>query len=279
MITILKARPRHATFSHSRYDPEHFGIKFRLGGNPKEMSFLKLGWRVRLYTKRKSKDNTTLSGLSKAETVKENCLLMEFGPSIRDSGFNVGNTKVASIRNRRGRLQHSILAFQISKVGKGQEFDYGWMFVTRIARSFGLLTNDIRDALIIEPPPHVFKKKSLIAMGVIMELKNRICVWLATRAVEEEEEAEAEAEGEAANKGVGGSAKMYQNMSQGFWQVCQARWMDQQDERWEHLDSWMGQHEIDPFLGCEADYPPYGYHGCMPPGYAYHLGPSHDGSS
>ncbi|GKB35454.1 hypothetical protein Tco_0880396 [Tanacetum coccineum] len=30
---------------------------------------------------------------------------------------------------------------------------------------------------------------------------------------------------------------------------------------------------------CEADYPPYGYHGLMPPGYAYRPDPSHDGSS
>ncbi|GJT74411.1 hypothetical protein Tco_1041136 [Tanacetum coccineum] len=29
----------------------------------------------------------------------------------------------------------------------------------------------------------------------------------------------------------------------------------------------------------EADYPPIGYQGYMPPGYAYRLDPSHDGSS
>ncbi|GJZ96672.1 hypothetical protein Tco_0669006 [Tanacetum coccineum] len=174
--------------SACKYDPEHEGIKFRLGGEPREMSLLELGWRVRLYTRRKSKDNANLSGLSRAEIVKENRLLMKFWPSIRDGGF-------------------------------------------KIARSFGLFTYKMRDALSIEPPHHVFKKKAFIAMGVIMELQNEICVWLITRVVEEEKEAQEEAEGEATNEGAGGSVEMYRNISQGDWRVRQARWMDQQDER------------------------------------------------
>ncbi|GJX14296.1 hypothetical protein Tco_0206054 [Tanacetum coccineum] len=36
---------------------------------------------------------------------------------------------------------------------------------------------------------------------------------------------------------------------------------------------------INPFPGFEADYPLYGYHGHMPPGYAYRPNPSQDGSS
>ncbi|GKB51443.1 hypothetical protein Tco_0902196 [Tanacetum coccineum] len=138
------------------------------------------------------RDNATLNRLSKAETVKPHHLLMEFWPTIGD-----------------GRLQHSVLAF--SKYLKGvreKNLIYGGMFVTRIARSFGLLTNKMWDALSIEPSPHVFKKKSLIAMGVIMELQNGMCVWPTTRAVEEEEEAEEEAEGEVANEGAGGSANL-----------------------------------------------------------------------
>ncbi|GJZ45639.1 hypothetical protein Tco_0593235, partial [Tanacetum coccineum] len=47
---------------------------------------------------------------------------------------------------------------------------YEGMLLTKIARSFGLLTDELRDALSIEPLPHVFKKKSLIEMGVLMEL-------------------------------------------------------------------------------------------------------------
>ncbi|GJZ03453.1 hypothetical protein Tco_0536728 [Tanacetum coccineum] len=199
----------------------------------------------RLYTERKSRDNATLSGLSRAETVKENRLLMEFWPSIRDSGFNVGNTKVASIRDPRVKLAYRCIATTIAgrketihrvteidlyylyciytpkvvcnipywlskylKAIRDKNLIYGGMFVTRIARSFGLLTNEMRDALSIEPPPH--------------------------------EKGEEEAEGEAANERAGGFAEMYKNMSQGDWQVHQARWMDQQDERWEQLDAWRG---------------------------------------
>ncbi|GJZ13715.1 hypothetical protein Tco_0548945 [Tanacetum coccineum] len=75
----------------------------------------------------------------------------------------------------------------------------------------------MRDMLSVEPLLHVFKKKSLIAMGVIMELYNEVCVWPVIRVVEEDNEAEEEVGGEAANKGVGGSAKMYLNMNQGDW--------------------------------------------------------------
>ncbi|GKG33460.1 hypothetical protein Tco_0433619, partial [Tanacetum coccineum] len=97
--------------------------------------------------------------------------------------------------------------------------------------SFGLLTNELRDALSIEPLPHMFKKKSLIEMGVLMELQNRICVWPAPRAVKKEKEVEKEAEGDAGHEWVRGSTDIYHNMSQGDLQVRQARWMDQQDEQ------------------------------------------------
>ncbi|GJZ05536.1 hypothetical protein Tco_0539329 [Tanacetum coccineum] len=175
---------------------------------------------------RQSRENAILSGLRNGETVKESRLLMEFWPTIGDGGFNVGNTKVASIRDSRVKLAHRCIEttiagrkettyriteidlyylyciytpevtynipYWLSKYLKGvrdKNLIYGGMLVIRIARSFGLLTNELRDALSIEPPPHMFKKKSLIAMGVIMELQNGIYVWPAPQAVEEEEEA------------------------------------------------------------------------------------------
>ncbi|GJT71466.1 hypothetical protein Tco_1030752 [Tanacetum coccineum] len=138
----------------------------------------------------------------------------------------------------------------------------------------------MRDALSVEPPPHIFKKKSLIAMVVIMKLQNRICVWPTTRAVKEDEAME-EAEGEAVKIGACGSAKMYQNISQGDWQEAQANWIyDYTIREFQYLstrDNLEPHLQINPFLGPEANYPPYGYHGHMPPGYAYRPGPSHDG--
>nr|GEW55837.1 hypothetical protein [Tanacetum cinerariifolium] len=61
--------------------------------------------------------------------------------------------------------------------------------------------------------------------------------------VREDDEAEEEVGGESTNQGAGGSAKIYINMSQCNWQVRQARWMDQQDKRWERSDAWRGQQE------------------------------------
>ncbi|GKE61049.1 hypothetical protein Tco_1511416, partial [Tanacetum coccineum] len=90
------------------------------------------------------------------------------------------------------------------------------MFVTRIAQSYGLLTNEIMGALSVEPSPHVFKKKSLISMGVVMKLHNEGCFWPATREVaeedEEDDEGDEEAGGGAGHEGAGGSADMYRNI-------------------------------------------------------------------
>ncbi|GKA25073.1 hypothetical protein Tco_0711106 [Tanacetum coccineum] len=132
------------------------------------------------------RENATLSGLSRAETVKEIRLLMEFWPSIGDGGFNVGNTKVASIRD------------------------------PKTARSFGLLTNEMRDVLSVEPLPHVFKKKTLIAIRIIMELHNGVCVWPMTRTARRVIEAKVKRlGGESPTMGDGGSLKV-PNKSQGI---------------------------------------------------------------
>nr|GEU29595.1 hypothetical protein [Tanacetum cinerariifolium] len=168
-----------------------------------------------------SRENATLSRLRNGDTVKESRLLMEFWPTIRDGGFNVENIKLASIRDPRIKLAHRCIATTIAERKetthrgvRDKNLIYGGMLVTKIARSFGLLTNELRDALSIEPSPHVFKKKSLISMGVIMELQNGMCVWPAPRAVEEKEKAEEEAEGDEGHDGAGGFTAMYQNMSQ-----------------------------------------------------------------
>ncbi|GJZ88323.1 hypothetical protein Tco_0660105 [Tanacetum coccineum] len=230
-------------------------------GEQKELSLWELGSRVGLYSERQSRKNATLSGLRNGNTVKESRLLMEFWLTIRDRGFNVGNTKVASIRDPRVKLAHRCIAttivgrketthrvieidlyylyciytpevacnisYWLSKYMKGvrdKNLIFGGMLVTKIVRLFGLLTSELRDVLSIEPPPHMFKKKSLISMGVIMKLQNGMCVWPTPQAVEEEEEDKVE--GDKGHDGAGGSSDMYRNISQGVWQVRQARWMD-----------------------------------------------------
>ncbi|GJR41327.1 hypothetical protein Tco_1217011 [Tanacetum coccineum] len=223
--------------SPCRYEPLHKGVTFRLGGVKREMSLLELGWRVGLYSKRESRDVATLSGLRGAETVNSTHLTHLFWPSIGDGRFNVGNTKAKSIRNPRIKLAHRCITMtivgrkettnRVTKIDlfylycifgegpvcnipywlakylksvKDKSVIFRGMFVTRIARSFGLLTNEMVSVL--------------------------------SREGDDEE-----GDGEGGNEGVGGSTDIYRNMSQGDWQVRQARWMDQQDEHWGRIDS------------------------------------------
>ncbi|GKG33828.1 hypothetical protein Tco_0433987, partial [Tanacetum coccineum] len=119
------------------------------------------------------------------------------------------------------------------------------MLVTRIARSFGLLTNEWRSTLSVEPQPHVFKKKSLIVIGILMGLHGGMSVLPGAMAEEEEDDG-GDDEGARRDAGQGeaeGSADLYRNISQGDWQVHQAHWMGQQDERWGRLNTWMGQQD------------------------------------
>nr|GEZ64072.1 hypothetical protein [Tanacetum cinerariifolium] len=74
------------------------------------------------------------------------------------------------------------------------------------------------DVLSVESRAHVFRKKSLLAMGIITKLANGVCYWPVTRQVRKDDEVE-----EAANKGSGGSADMYWKMTQDDWQVRQGQ--------------------------------------------------------
>ncbi|GKE61050.1 hypothetical protein Tco_1511417 [Tanacetum coccineum] len=100
--------------SPCRYDPNHLGVRFRLRGKQKEISLLELGWRIGLYSERQSRESATLSGLRKGVTVKANHLLLGFWPTFGDDGFNMGNAKVAAIRDPRVKLAHRYIATTIA---------------------------------------------------------------------------------------------------------------------------------------------------------------------
>ncbi|GKC29389.1 hypothetical protein Tco_1036683, partial [Tanacetum coccineum] len=163
-----------------RYDPLHKGIKFRLGRVEREMNLLEFGWRVGLYSERESREVTTLSCLRNVETVNATHFTHLFWPTIGDGGYNVRNTKSKSIRNPRIKLAHRCIIMTITgrkeTTNRVTEIDlfylycifgvgvvcnisywlakylksvrdklmvFGGMFVTKIARSFGLLTNEL----------------------------------------------------------------------------------------------------------------------------------------
>ncbi|GKA32560.1 hypothetical protein Tco_0718927 [Tanacetum coccineum] len=183
---------------------------------PTFWSLLELGWRVGLYSEEQSRLASTRSGLRRGEAIKVEHVLMGFWPTIGDGEFVVGGMAVKKVRDLRIRLAYRCITTTIS----------GGMFITRIARYLGLLTNAMVDALSVKPRAHVFKKKYFLAMGIMMELGRGMCCWPVTRQVGEDDEVE-----EAANEGVGGSADVYRNMSRGDWQVRQGQWMDQQGGR------------------------------------------------
>ncbi|GKB97219.1 zinc finger, CCHC-type containing protein [Tanacetum coccineum] len=219
VLIKLSSSPSTTTLSPApnRYDPELLGVRFILRCEQKEIYLLELGWRVGLFIERKSRESATLSGLRKGETVKASHLLMEFWPTIRDGGFNVGNTKVASIRDPKVKLAHRCITTTIAgrkeSTHRVTEID---LFYLCCIYNQGVICNIPYWLANVEPPPHVFKKKSLIAMGVVMELHNEVCFWPATREVkEEDDEADEVAKGDVGNEGAGGPVDMYRNMSQG----------------------------------------------------------------
>ncbi|GKC36635.1 hypothetical protein Tco_1049019 [Tanacetum coccineum] len=157
----------------AQYDPLHKGVTFRLGGVEMEMPFLEFRWRVGLYSERESRDVATLSGLRNAETVNSTRLTHMFWPAIGNGGYNVGNTKAKSIRNPRIKLAHRCITMTITggkkttnRVTKIDLFYllHLWGRSCLIARSFGLLTNEMVSVLNHEPPPHVYRKTSFVKM-------------------------------------------------------------------------------------------------------------------
>ncbi|GKF26727.1 hypothetical protein Tco_0082621, partial [Tanacetum coccineum] len=81
---------------------------------------------------------------------------------------------------------------------------------------------------------------------------------------------QADEEEEAVKEDVGGSVETYQGMSRGDWQDHAIS---------DHARSSRSHMQIDLFPGREADYPPIGYTGHMPPGYDYCYDTAPDGSS
>ncbi|GJT23575.1 retrotransposon ORF1 [Tanacetum coccineum] len=126
-----------------RYDLLHKGVKFRLGGLEREMHLLEFGWRVGLYSERESREAATHR-----------------------------NTKSKSIRNPRIKLAHRCITMTI--MGRKETTNR----VTKIDLFY--LYCIFREGV---PPPHVYRKTSLIKMGVIMELYEGECCWPATREV------------------------------------------------------------------------------------------------
>ncbi|GJV59193.1 hypothetical protein Tco_1465293 [Tanacetum coccineum] len=206
------------SLDHNGYEPLHTGVTFKLGGVERKISLLEFGWRVGLYSEGESRDVSTLSGLRNADTVNATRLTHSFWPSISDGILNVGNTKAQSIRNPRIKIVHRCITMTITgrkeTTNRVTEIDlfnlyciFGEGAVCNIPYWFAKYLKS--------PLPYVYRKTSLVKMGVIMKLQEGECCWLTTRGVVEEgEDDDEEGDGEGGNEGVGGSVDIYRNMSQ-----------------------------------------------------------------
>nr|GEW95751.1 ribonuclease H-like domain-containing protein [Tanacetum cinerariifolium] len=218
-----------AQYEDEGYDPNHVGVRFKIGVEQKEISLLELGWRVGLYSERQSKENATLSRLRKGVTVKPNHLLLGFWPTIRDDGFNVGNTKVATIRDPRVKLAHHCITTTITgrkeSTHRVIEIDLFYLYCIYSEEVVcnnpywlaKVLTNEMMGALSVEPSPRVFKKKLLISIRVVMKLHNGELFWPAAQKVmEEDDEGDDAAKRDVGHEQAGGnfSLETKKNFSQ-----------------------------------------------------------------
>ncbi|GJW16557.1 hypothetical protein Tco_0023993 [Tanacetum coccineum] len=105
-------------------------------------------------------------------------------------------------------------------------------------------------------------------------LHNGECFWPAAQeVVEEDDEGDEAAGGMQVMKGLEVPPTCTQD-ERAYWMydtVRQFQYLSTHDNLDPHL-------QINPFLGCEADYPPIAYQGYMPLGYEYRPGPSQDNS-
>ena len=318
-------------------DVGHTRIYFRLGGELRTCSVMEFGWRLGLYDHSETTQGEFMLRLQNGETMKNDFECAQFWPTIGEGDYTP-TTRASQIRDPRVRLTHRCLTFSLSgrhssqhrvtsldlfflytihnpgvycnipywvaillKHGAGtRETDRicGGMFVTRLARSYGILRPEIMDYL-SSSSCRTVKSKSLRQMDVVTELAGGLWTWYVPGGHEEEDDDdEDEEDGQQPGQEHGGyevgSDDYYRNMSRGDWQAHQGAWMGQVDSWRTTTDQrfdWMYDHtirqmqhlstrdqlephlQIDPFPGREPDYPPYGYFGHLPSGYEYR-GPS-----
>jgi hypothetical protein len=104
---------------------------------------------------------------------------------------------------------------------------YGGMFVTRLARSYGLLTPQIIGYLSDCGNCRVVRAKSLRQMSIVMPERNGTYRWYEKGGPDIEEDADDEVDPQQHQfQGYEeGTADYYRHMSRGDWQARQGAWM------------------------------------------------------
>ncbi|GJT98232.1 hypothetical protein Tco_1093750 [Tanacetum coccineum] len=217
--------------------------------------FMEFSSEVALRLKERIKENESRPRKIEKITKKEH----DLSPMER---FNVGNTKVVSIRDPRVKLAHRCIATTIvarkETTHRIIEIDLYYLYciyTLEVACNIPFCLAKYFNGM---------REKILIYGGML--------VTNIARVMAEEEEDDVDDEGVRGDAGHGeakGSTDLYNNMSQGDWTTTlredpikrrirkdgtkhqhasnlgsrptKAHWMGQQDERWGRLDTWMGQ--------------------------------------
>lgn len=208
----------HFDQAEARTDMGGTTIYFRLGGEVRSCSVTEFGWRIGLYTREEAVDGGFMQRLLHGETLRSDMRCVTFWPTIRD-GVYTSTTGAASIRDPIVRLVHRCITYSLSgrhgtthrvtasdlfylytifsadvycnipfwvasylKTSVGErDIDkvYGGMFVTRLARSYDLLTPPIMGYLSDCGSCRVVRAKSLRQMSIVMLQGNGTYVWYA----------------------------------------------------------------------------------------------------
>ncbi|GJS84604.1 hypothetical protein Tco_0751145 [Tanacetum coccineum] len=197
------------------------------------------------------------SSIESWSILKESHLLMEFWPTIGDGGFNVGNTKVASIRDPRVKLAHRCIATTIAgrkeTTHRVTEIDLYYLYciytpevACNIPYWLSKYLKGVRTELIygrVLLVNRIVGRLGVDWRGCVFGLQHEL--WRKRKK---------KAGGDAGHGGVGGFADIYRNMSQRDWQPAMTRspWMyDLQCPHFQYLstrDNLNPHLQSDPFL-------------------------------
>ena len=224
---------------------------------------MEFGWRLGLYEQHEATQGEFMQQLQHGETARSELDCIQFWPNI-GVGAYTPTTGAAQIRDPRVRLTHRCLTYSLTERASSQhrvnsmdlfylycihtpgihcnipfwvaftlkhcagsgEAICGGMFVTRLARSYGVLRPEIMGYLSSQNC-RVVKSKSLGQMNVVMMLATGLWTWYAPPGQGQEDDDEEE-EQEQGGYAVG-SEDYYRNMSRGDWQAHQGAWMGQMD--------------------------------------------------
>ncbi|GJU76537.1 transposon ty3-I gag-pol polyprotein [Tanacetum coccineum] len=163
--------------------------------------------------------------LKNALMVKNETMVLMFWPTIGDGEFRTRSMVARSIRDPRVRLAHRFIATTIlGHKDSTHRITLSDLFFLYCIYNEGVVCNIpfwLARYLKGVKDEEIFKKKSLVAMEIIIEIVPGQCRWVGTREAHQQHQEHEEEEEEANEDCAGGFAKAYRGMSRRDWQALQ----------------------------------------------------------